>query len=422
MHRVRSVRGREDALGYARGSRLKCWWRRSGKATYYLEHTVRRQADRYTMDLQVELIVEGQRQWVALQDLSRTGMFVQLSRPIPVGARVHLAIVHDGRRVITGGTVTHLLAPTDALRLGRYPGIGIAFRAPQDPADQLFSVAIEQLCRIQRANAPVTGLHVVVADRDTRFVQRMSCALAEAGFTVATATTGMEAVAACMRKRPDVVVLERDLPMFDGFRVMETLAQDATLVAVPVIVTSADLNDLAPSFERGAMDFIAKPYTTLELIVRARRLALSAPRASERVLLSGTLSELGLPSLLSLMELERKSGRIALSGKHVAWIDVVQGRIAGAGSATGASDVRAIVMSLLDWTHGSFELIARPANDLNETTALAITHLLLEHARVSDEARLTRETREAAGDGRVVLSTSTNDDDAFSDAFDRHAS
>jgi CheY-like chemotaxis protein len=342
------------------------------------------------MDLQVELTIDGQRQWVALQDLSRTGMFLQVSRPIPIGTTLRVAFEIAGstnaerKRVATDATVTHLLVPEDALRLGRYPGIGIRFREPAEPGDQLFALAVERMCRAQRSSTPNIGLHIVIADADTRMLQRQSNALAEAGFSVATATTGMEAIAACLRKRPDVVVVDRNLPVFDGFRVLETLAEDGTFAAVPVVVTSADLNDLAPSFERGAMDFIAKPFTMLELIVRARRLAHASPRASDRVLLAGTLSDITLPALLTMFEIERKTGRLALTGEHVAWIDIVEGRIASAGSATGETDARAVLMTLLDWTCGSFELtgIAGPHDgDL----ALPITHLLLEHACLRDE-------------------------------------
>jgi CheY-like chemotaxis protein len=337
------------------------------------------------MDLQVELIVDGRSQWVALQDLSRTGMFVQLSRPIAVGSRIHIALQHEGRRVITGGRITHLLAPPDALRLGRYPGVGIAFREAMDPADQLFAIAIDQLCRTQRASAPSLGLHAVIADPDARFLSRISNAMSEAGFSVATASTGMEAVAACLRQRPDVVVVARDLPVVDGFRVLDTLAQDPSLAAVPVIVTSDDLNDLAPAFDRGALDFIAKPYTTLELIVRSRRLAVASPRPTDRVVLAGTLNELGLPALLMMLELERKSGRLALTGEHVAWIDISEGKIVGAGSATGQKDTRAIVMDLLSWTHGTFEL-TNVAGPYDTDSTIGITPLLLAHACAYDEA------------------------------------
>ena len=354
---------------------------------------MRRLADRYTMDLQVELTVDGQRQWVALQDLSRTGMFLQVSRSIPIGTTVGVAMsIGDGKRVVTSATVTHLLVPEDALRLGRYPGIGIQFHEPLEPTDQLFALAVERLCRAQRSSTPSIGLHIVIADGDTRMLQRQSNALAEAGFSVATATTGMEAIAACLRKRPDVIVLDRHLPVFDGFRVLETLAEDGTLAGVPVIVTSADLNDLAPAFERGAMDFIAKPFTTLELIVRARRLGHEAPRSRSslfgssfgRVILAGTLSDISLPALLTMFEVERKTGRLAVTGEHLAWIDIVEGRIASAGSATGEPDPRAILMTVLDWTSGSFELTG-VAGPHDGDLALPITHLLLEHACLRDE-------------------------------------
>ena len=67
----------------------------------------------------------------------------------------------------------------------------------------------------------------------------MSTALAEAGFSVSTATTGMAVLAACLCRTPDVVLLDRSLPVLDGLRVLEAMAHDPRLAAIPVIVTSS---------------------------------------------------------------------------------------------------------------------------------------------------------------------------------------
>jgi hypothetical protein len=104
--------------------------------------------------------------------------------------------------------------------------------------------------------------------------------------------------------------------------------------------------------------------------------------------LRGTLAELGLPSLLTMFEQERKSGQLALTRDQlVAWIDFVEGRIVRAWSTEIDADSRTVLMNVLDWQAGYFELSAgtpRAASDLD--TSIAVTHLLLEHARRRDEA------------------------------------
>lgn len=344
---------------------------------------MRRQADRYTMDLPVELFASGQRRWVSLQDLSRSGMFLQTLEPLPVGTRVHVAIAPDGRRLVTTAHVTHTLGPDDARALGRHPGMGIAFRAPCEPADHLFAITVERLIRARRAALPEAGARVLVADADTRLLERMSTALGEAGFAVATATTGMEVLAACLRHTPDVVILDRSLPVVDGFRVLEAMAHDPRLAAIPVIVASSVAADIGPAFERGAMDFVARPYALGEVIVRARRLALASPHRTERAILRGTLADLALPALLTMLGQEGGTGRLALTGDHVAWIDLEDGRIVSAGSSCGDAPVD-VLMGVLDWQHGTFELTQVAGPHGNELS-MSVEYALLEAARRCDE-------------------------------------
>lgn len=355
----------------------------------YTGPTVHRLSDRYTLELAVELFTEGQRQTVALQDLSRTGMFLRLARPLPVGTKVRVAIRPDGTRFVTSARVTHCLDEATARALGRNAGAGIAFCEPTEAHDHLFAIAVDQLLRARRATTAPSGVHIVVADPDTRLLERMSTALGEAGFSVATATTGMEALAACLRRTPDIVMLDRALPMFDGFGVLDQIAQDAALCTVPVMIASADPADAGLAFERGAADFIVKPFTVVEVIARARRLVAAVP-APARVVLRGTLADITLPALLTLLEQERKTGRLVITAEHTAWIDLADGRIVGVGSSAAApgEDPRTTLFAILDATGGAFELsaVVRGAVCHDSTLTLPLTHLLLEHARLRDES------------------------------------
>lgn len=337
------------------------------------------------MDLTVEITAQGMTQKVSLEDLSRTGMFLQMTAPFPNGTELQIAITHEGRRLYAHANVVYSLPEAEARSLGRVAGVGIAFQSAFSPMDHMFQIAIERIVRERRTSVRPAGLHVVIADRSVRVLERMSCALDEAGCTVAIATTGMEVLAACLRRTPDVVLVERDLPVMDGLRVIAEMAADPVLAMVPVIITSEQPSDIDIAFESGAMDFIAKPFTAIEVVARARRLPHAQPVVTERVVLRGSLADIELPALLTMFEHERKSGRLVLFGAQTAWIDIIDGRIVGAGASGQTAPARAVMMSLLDWTHGSFELLVTVPEQTGVT--YPVTHLLLEHARIRDEAQ-----------------------------------
>src|SRR5690606_41005836 len=114
---------------------------------------------------------------------------------------------------------------------------------------------------------------------------------------------------------------------------------------------------------------VLKPFTLVEVIARVRRVA-QAPKRAERVLLTGSISELGLASVLTMMELEKKSGRIVASNGHAAWVDIVDGRIVDAGWSIGTSHPRAVVLALLEWKQGTFKLVAGPGRPRGRHLAL----------------------------------------------------
>jgi CheY-like chemotaxis protein len=341
------------------------------------------------MDLTVELFAAGEPRRVAVHDVSRTGMFLRISPPLPAGEPVDLALFFEGRQLATSATVVHGLGELDARALGRRPGIGVQFDQPTRHTDTLFLRAVDRLLARRVSRVVAARLHVVVGDPSTRLLERLSTELGDAGCTVATATNGLEVVGACMRTPPDVVVVERTLPVLDGNHVIAELAQRG--LHVPVIVMAADAHELATALERGAKDILHKPFSTAELVGRCARLARGT---RERVVLRADLAVLDLPAVLVMLEQERKSGRLELRGDYAAWIDLANGFIVGAGLGGAAGDarsIRSIVMTLLDWRRGELELVAAPPRPV-AGSAMPITYILMEHARLIDERAAHRAT------------------------------
>jgi len=113
-------------------------------------------------------------------------------------------------------------------------------------------------------------------------------------------------------------------------------------------------------------------------------------REASEVILRGQLADLSLAAVLSLLELERKSGRLVLEDAGATiWIELVEGRIVDAGMDDGDGDAWSTLMHALDWCSGTFELWRATTHKEPRVGLLPITHLILEHARRQDEQRAT---------------------------------
>lgn len=351
---------------------------------------MRRRLNRIAINLPVEVIAAGQPLRTVTQDLSPHGAFVRISPPLPPGTEVQLVIAPAGPRIELAGVVIHALGEAEARTLGREPGIGIAFRDPERPGEELFSDDVQRLLERNAKRQPPADLRIVVADSQTRLLERLSTALGIAGFTVAVATNGMEALGACLSQPPDVVLVEREMPVVDGLHVLQEMGRHPQLAGVPVMIMSADSTDLVrlQAFQLGAMDFIPKPFTVLEVILRARRWARARQRDPARVVLRGTLGEVALPSLLTMFEQERKTGQLSITHDHfVASVDFAEGRIVRARSSELDAHSHAVLMAVLDWKDGYFELTSGSSGHTEPEVVGTVTHLLLEHARLRDEGQ-----------------------------------
>ena len=285
------------------------------------------------MNFPVELWAGGRPHHVILQDLSRSGMFIRVTPALPVGTIVHVAMAPEGKRLVTAGTVMHSVDEATARITGKAPGVGIQFRAPIRPNDEVFAQAVRRMLDRHVCVGGPPPPRVVIADSHPSALEPMTVALTEAGFAVVTATTGREVLAACLASPPDLVILDRMLAGIDGFGVLERLMRQQPLVHIPVVVMSSDQEDLATAFTLGAMDFIRKPADVLEVTLRARRLV-RVPTRKDPVLLRGSLAELGLPALLTLLDTERKTGQLQLvNGRDHATIELDAGRIVRARSS-----------------------------------------------------------------------------------------
>jgi DNA-binding response OmpR family regulator len=110
---------------------------------------------------------------------------------------------------------------------------------------------------------------VLVIEDDQPIRESLTRGLAAAGHAVRTEATGAGALAAVVEWRPDVVVLDLGLPDIDGADVLRMLRG---VSAVPVIVATArdDETEIVRLLDRGADDYVVKPYSAAHLEARIR--------------------------------------------------------------------------------------------------------------------------------------------------------
>ncbi|WP_141967119.1 response regulator transcription factor [Actinomadura hallensis] len=127
--------------------------------------------------------------------------------------------------------------------------------------------------RADRATTPRAAGRLLVVDDEATVRELLSAALRFAGFSVTSAATGAEAVAAAAERPPDLVLLDVMLPDMDGFEVVRRLSEPPRAAGAPPVLflTARDAQaDKVTGLSLGADDYVTKPFDLEELIARIR--------------------------------------------------------------------------------------------------------------------------------------------------------
>ena len=122
-----------------------------------------------------------------------------------------------------------------------------------------------------------TGQRVLVVD-DNADLRAYAARLLSTHYEVEAASDGAAALAAARARAPDIVVADVMMPGLDGFGLLRELRADVALRSVPVLLLSARAGEEAriEGLGRGADDYLVKPFSALELLVRVAALLQSA--------------------------------------------------------------------------------------------------------------------------------------------------
>ena len=145
---------------------------------------------------------------------------------------------------------------------------------------------------------------VVDDERAIRRLLRMY--LSDAGFTVAEAATGEEAIEQVRRGSIDIVLLDLMLPGMDGYEVCRRLRETTSTPVIMLTARGEEANRIT-GLELGADDYVTKPFSPVEVVARVKAVMrrVSAPPDPNRILRAGPA------------QLEPSSRRVLLDGEEV---------------------------------------------------------------------------------------------------------
>ena len=154
------------------------------------------------------------------------------------------------------------------------------------------------------ATAGESGLRVLVVDDEQSILDFVEMGLQYEGFVVELAQDGPSALAAVAARRPDMVVLDLNLPCLDGLEVCRRLRTSSD---VPIIMLTArgEVDERVEGLEAGADDYLPKPFKFKELLARIRAVLRRRAGTVERILRFGKL------------ELNRDTREVFLDGRPI---------------------------------------------------------------------------------------------------------
>jgi DNA-binding response OmpR family regulator len=275
------------------------------------------------------------------------------------------------------------------------------------------------------------AVRILVADDDPWILRMVASVLGKRGYDVEVASDGEDALEKALARAPDLLITDVMMPKMDGWTLVKALRARPEMAFLPVVFLtglSSD-DDRIRGFRLGADDYMAKPFRFEELDLRVERTlnrtrmvqqvarerigaatpppALSVPVDPEHSEvhfgLMGRLEQVGLSALLTLLEMERKTGELVIvhdSGErkrrpktdpggnpsptgriYLRGGRVVTARIDGAPDPVNEE----CVYLLLEWSTGSFEFNACEVTEKPQIQ-VTTTHLLMEGARRIDES------------------------------------
>jgi two-component system, OmpR family, response regulator len=229
--------------------------------------------------------------------------------------------------------------------------------------------------------------------------------LGEAGYEVHVASEARAGFDLVRTLQPDCILCDVSLPDIDGFWVARRVRTEPSPVATApfLFLTNADdTESRLQGLNVGADIYLTRPFRDEEVVAQvgalidmANRLrkqhesfTSEGPGSSPGAAFSGDIAQMSVATVLTLLELERRSGHLKVRSDSgtVALLVLEDGTLAGATLDDRPTEAAPVLRETLRWKHGSFTFRSAEISTQNGQ-GQAIGGLLIEAMRLEDEAR-----------------------------------
>ena len=114
--------------------------------------------------------------------------------------------------------------------------------------------------------------HVLVVDDEVAITDLITEVLSIAGYQVTTSSDGLDALNQIRRSKFDLILLDVNIPKVDGFAVLEKIREGAPTQPIIMISARIDKDDVTRGLRLGADDYVRKPFSVEELVLRIENL------------------------------------------------------------------------------------------------------------------------------------------------------
>lgn len=125
---------------------------------------------------------------------------------------------------------------------------------------------------------------VLIVDDDEVMLEMASAVLGKAGMLCLTAQDGGEGLSKARKERPDIIIIDRNMPIMNGVQAIANFNKDAMTANIPVIMLTGSTlaSEVSECLALGVDDYIVKPFQPEDLVARVQRVLKGFSRTNKK--------------------------------------------------------------------------------------------------------------------------------------------
>jgi len=276
-----------------------------------------------------------------------------------------------------------------------------------DEQKRIMALCVSSVLGDGEVAAPATKrkpIEVLLVEDSANIRAELTAALTDRGLNVRVAENGLVAISSALKLEPDVILTDVEMPVMDGWTLLRMARSRKRLAHLPIVFLTSLSDEMSrlQGYRMGVDDYLPKTLPADEIVARLEgvltRQEKQGARADVKAAssgLRGDLRHVGLASVLSFLEAEKKTGDLRVErGSDFAILRIVGGFLRDVRNVGATGKHLERVFELLGWGDGQFEFVSLPEGQTLGDTGMkptSMTFILMEFARREDEASAGRE-------------------------------